>query len=76
MPAPLEAVWYEVWPELSRPSVLAQLTAEQLAAISAIMRTKAKTCGKPALLRMGYGFFPETRGWEDLTMPLEVWQAD
>eukprot|EP00971_Amphidinium_carterae_P339020 6476612-Amphidinium_carterae.1 len=76
MPAPLEAVWYDVWPEFSRPSILPQLTAEKLAAISSIMRNKAKSCGKPALQRMGYGAYPETRGWEDLTMPLAVWQAD
>eukprot|EP00971_Amphidinium_carterae_P156680 3105695-Amphidinium_carterae.1 len=25
---------------------------------------------------MGYSYYPETRGWEDLTMPLEAWQAD
>eukprot|EP00971_Amphidinium_carterae_P194909 3867464-Amphidinium_carterae.1 len=76
MPAPLEAVWYEVWPEVCRPSVLAPLAAEQLATISLIMRKKAQACGKPALQRMGYSFYPETRGWADLTMPLEAWQAD
>eukprot|EP00971_Amphidinium_carterae_P053467 1053401-Amphidinium_carterae.1 len=40
------------------------------------MRKKAQACGKPALQRMGYGYYPETRGWEDLTMPLAAWQAD
>eukprot|EP00971_Amphidinium_carterae_P164473 3261022-Amphidinium_carterae.1 len=76
MPAPLDAIWYEVWPAISSPSVLERLGADKLQAISTIMRNKAKACGKPSLLRMGYGFFPETRGWEDFTMPLAVWQAD
>eukprot|EP00971_Amphidinium_carterae_P279150 5541382-Amphidinium_carterae.1 len=70
MPAPLEAVWYDVWPELSRPSVLERLTADKLQAISSIMRNKAEACGRPSLLRMGYGAYPETRGWEDFKMPL------
>eukprot|EP00971_Amphidinium_carterae_P311294 6187254-Amphidinium_carterae.1 len=40
------------------------------------MRNKAKACGKPSLLRMGYGAYPETRGWEDFNMHMAVWQAD
>eukprot|EP00971_Amphidinium_carterae_P016527 326543-Amphidinium_carterae.1 len=40
------------------------------------MRNKAKACGKPSLLRMGYGAYPEKRGWADFNMPLAAWQAD
>eukprot|EP00971_Amphidinium_carterae_P119622 2369856-Amphidinium_carterae.1 len=40
------------------------------------MRQKAKDCGKPSLLRMGYDSYPDQRSWEHYTMPMAPWQAD
>eukprot|EP00971_Amphidinium_carterae_P299730 5955224-Amphidinium_carterae.1 len=77
MPAPMGVyAWKNAWPEVPSPNAMEKLTAGPLQEISRIMRHKAKACGKPSLLRMGYAAYPELRGWEHFTMPMAAWQAD
>eukprot|EP00971_Amphidinium_carterae_P120126 2379581-Amphidinium_carterae.2 len=69
MPAPMGFyAWKNAWPEVSSPNVMENLTARQLQEISRIMRQKAKDCGKPSLLRMGYDTYPDQRSWEDYSV--------
>eukprot|EP00971_Amphidinium_carterae_P130230 2580090-Amphidinium_carterae.1 len=71
-----EDVWWQAWPPVSSPSVLEQLTVEELQKISQQLKDRSLGCQKPKLKRFSYKHHSEQAGWSAYKMPITPEQAD
>eukprot|EP00971_Amphidinium_carterae_P098122 1941118-Amphidinium_carterae.2 len=69
-------IWWDAWPPVSSPSILAQLTVEELQEISHQLKDQCMGCQKPKLARFSYSNHGEQAGWAAYRMPITPEQAD
>eukprot|EP00971_Amphidinium_carterae_P285997 5678655-Amphidinium_carterae.1 len=65
-----EDIWWDVWPAVCSPSVLEQVSVEELQEISKELRERSLGCQKPKLKRFSYKHHTEQSGWADYNMPI------